>query len=211
MLGLLEKINLKETLTRPIVFRAGRNNAIAIAHNNKAMKLAAEGQYEEALAKFQLALLGQPHYARAYYNMALTYFSLERYEEAIDCFEKAIEFDPRFVEALNDLGVTYANLQQGREAIKYYHRALRIKPNYYDALLNLGAMYYQLGDFRNSIKAMKKALAINDKEKLAYYYLALIHAEWRDRETALKHTATLEQLDAGMADELRHEVLRRVY
>src|SRR5262245_41075594 len=59
----------------------------------------AKGDYEHALADFDLAVASDPNYAEAYYNRGITRFRMGNYERAIADFNRVIQINPRFIKA----------------------------------------------------------------------------------------------------------------
>lgn len=58
-------------------------------------KLLEEGNFEEALAFFEQALLKNPNDPDLLNSKGVALRSLGRYDEAIECFNKSLEIDPR--------------------------------------------------------------------------------------------------------------------
>ena len=53
------------------------------------------GQYQDALACFEQAILLSPEDPDLWNSKALALRSMGRYEEAIECFNRSLEIDPR--------------------------------------------------------------------------------------------------------------------
>jgi tetratricopeptide (TPR) repeat protein len=54
-----------------------------------------QGQYDEALACFEQALLLDNNNPELWNMKAVSLRSMGRYDEAIECFNKSLEIDPR--------------------------------------------------------------------------------------------------------------------
>ena len=54
-----------------------------------------KGQYEDALASFEQAILLSPEDPDLWNSKASALRSMGRYEEAIECFNRSLEIDPR--------------------------------------------------------------------------------------------------------------------
>ena len=78
--------------------------ATASSYIERGNKRFAKGEFERALADYDLAVASDPGNARAYHNRAITRYQLKDYERALADFGRAIELDPRFVEAYVDRG-----------------------------------------------------------------------------------------------------------
>ena len=66
--------------------------------------LVRKGEYERALADYDLAIATDPNFAGSYYNRAITRYRLNDYERALADFNRAIQLNPRFIEAYVDRG-----------------------------------------------------------------------------------------------------------
>src|SRR5262245_6432620 len=80
-------------------------SATASAYIKRGGAWFAKGDYERALADFDLAIASDPGNAGAYYNRAVTFCRMKDYERALDDFARAIQLNPRFVEAYAERAV----------------------------------------------------------------------------------------------------------
>lgn len=76
--------------------------------NKAGRELAASNNFDEAIEKFDRALLLCPRYVNALYNKGITLMKFLKYQDAIDCFSKALSLAP------NDRGIYNKN----QEAIR---------------------------------------------------------------------------------------------
>lgn len=81
--------------------RAGTDPAL------EATDLANHGQYEQAIAKFQEAIQGDPRNARLYLGLGLVYQSFHRYAQAVQALEQAVQLSPSLAEAHYSLALLY--------------------------------------------------------------------------------------------------------
>jgi hypothetical protein len=88
-------------------------------HNNLAMALAENQQYDEAIKEYLLALDHGIPYPNIYHNLGNTYAEQKKFKEAESAYLKAIELDPYFFYSYNNL-INLYSLQ------KKYERALEI-------------------------------------------------------------------------------------
>lgn len=72
-----------------------------------ALDLMAEGQLEQAVARYREALQFDPTFTEAMHGLARALQDLQRYDEAIDVAQKIAELDPDDVLAHTSLSVLY--------------------------------------------------------------------------------------------------------
>ena len=99
----------------------------AMARNNLALALKAEGRVEDAEAEYLTALEIKPDYPEALNNLGLLYDRQGRVRDAIQQYRKAIEISPDYPEA-------HLNIAQLLERSGYPEEARR----HYQAFLNTG-------------------------------------------------------------------------
>ncbi|PYQ42950.1 MAG: hypothetical protein DMG99_07725 [Acidobacteria bacterium] len=76
-------------------------------HYYAALDLMAEGQLEQAVARYREALLSDPTFTEAMHGLARALQDLQRYDEAIEVAQKIAEVDPDDVLAHTSLSVLY--------------------------------------------------------------------------------------------------------
>jgi tetratricopeptide (TPR) repeat protein len=74
-------------------------SATANSYIERGNAAAAKGEYERAIADYDLAITTDPDHAGAYYNRAVTRYRLNDYERALMDFTRAIQLNPSFTEA----------------------------------------------------------------------------------------------------------------
>ncbi|KAK3041038.1 hypothetical protein RJ639_026835 [Escallonia herrerae] len=99
-------------------------------------KLFVDGQYEEALSQYELALqLGSEIPASAelqsicHSNRATCYFKLGKYEDTIKECTKALELNPTYMKALLRRGEGHQKLEHYEEAIADLKKVLELDPS----------------------------------------------------------------------------------
>ncbi len=85
-----------------------------------------DGQYEEAVKEFSLALEKNPDHIYAHLGLAITYMQMERYEEAEAEFNTTIELAPKMAVAYADRGILYDRAEQYQLALSDYKKALAL-------------------------------------------------------------------------------------
>jgi tetratricopeptide (TPR) repeat protein len=136
---------------------------------NIATKLAKQGNYNEAIAMYQKAIVNDPtnmNIIKAIYNIGSTYSQNRNYAEAIAWYDKAIYLNPQYVNktvyinALNNKGVALSNLGNYAEAIAWYDKGLEKDPNNFLLSSNKGAALSNLGNYAEAIAWYDKGLGI---------------------------------------------------
>gem|GEM_PF-5367671 len=116
-----------------------------------------------ALEAYREAILKDPNYADAYYNLAQVGFDIRRYDVAELGYKKYLQFYPNDAQAVHDLGVVYH--KQGKEkyndAARQYRRALELKPDMAQAHYNLGNIYYALDRQDMAVQEWDKAIQLD--------------------------------------------------
>ena len=103
----------------------------AAAHNNLALSLFENKQYEEALIHYSKAISFEPTSVH-FNNRGLTNYYFENYQDAKDDFDKAIEKDQTDPTIYFNRGNVYLNWKENQnyeEAHLDYDKALQIAPN----------------------------------------------------------------------------------
>ncbi len=156
------------------------------SHKEVARLYIAENRYNEALRELELARQTLPCDAETFTLLGTVYMALREYNKAEEALLEALRRDPKYSEALTNLGSL--RMLQGRyqEAIQYFERALEnpLYLNAYIARTNLGWSYYQLGDKERALNTLYTALRENAFATKALIYIALIHLNEGDFDSA---------------------------
>ena len=130
-------------------------DAEATRYKEEGNALYASKSYEEAIARYQLALNDKSSNkikAQIYCNMSACYFKLNKFEEAKKYAEKAKVEDPKFLKSYYRLGQVYSELKDHENAAKQYWDAYNVGKSTTE-----GPQYLQL--FNKEIEMGKKAYA----------------------------------------------------
>ena len=175
----------------------------ARSYNNLALALARRGNFKEAMANYQKALMLKPDYARAHYNLGVILAKYGKLDEGVHHLRTAVNLDPNSAEAQNNLGV--ALLIQGHldAAIVHLQNALKIVPYYAEAHNNLGKAMQLRGNLPMAVKHYQTAVHLDPGYVKAHTNLGII----------LKQMGRLEEAKQHLAKALRlfpeHEEARR--
>ena len=154
-----------------------------------AIKLQAEGKYDEAINNYVRALEINPNDSKTHYNIGTAFQAKGDYDHSERAYVKALEIDPQNVKAqaakdgltklinekkTQNLSAKALELQNSgnfQEAITMYLAAISISPDDPFLIYNLGTAYQAAGDASNAYQSYQKAL---DKDKANQTYLDAI-------------------------------------
>ena len=97
-------------------------------HNNRGVRLAANGRYDEAVEAFRSAIRVAPEMVASYFNLGLAYARLDEFVRAQEEFETAARIRPENGNVWFHLGRALQSQEKNREALEAYTMALRLKP-----------------------------------------------------------------------------------
>jgi tetratricopeptide (TPR) repeat protein len=143
-------------------------------HSNYANFLKDEGQVDEAIKHYRIAVGIKPDFEGAYYNMGNAFRKIDKLDEAAACYEKAIELKPKFADAHCNLGMVFAQMQKRDKALAELNKVLELKPNDAEAISSIGLLYAEQGQFEKAVEYYRKAIAIDPEYIVAHGRLGLI-------------------------------------
>ena len=91
-----------------------------------------DGQYDRAIAEFDLALEANADHPLAYLGIALALMHLERHEASLEAFDHALALDDSLAVAYADRGILYDRIGRHELALRDYRRALALDPKLAD-------------------------------------------------------------------------------
>jgi len=160
----------------------------------------------KALELFQLALLQDPGYARAYAGIADVWCNLaddwvapdEAYPRAKAAAERALQRDPELAEAITSIGkVLCWHEWNFAGAEQQLQRAVALSPNYAEAQYVLGTALPLVGRLEEAIEAIRKALALDPLSASYSEWLARFLLYSKDYEGAIAEAQKTFELDEG--------------
>jgi tetratricopeptide (TPR) repeat protein len=96
----------------------------------EAYQLTDEKKYDEAIARYSLAIEVMPGFFEAIDNRAFCKMDLGRWEDAIADFEMSLQVEPEGMAAVFSIGECYLKMRNLPKAREYFERGLRIDPNH---------------------------------------------------------------------------------
>ena len=130
-------------------------------HKEKGDILAADKNYNAAVAAYDAALAINPDYYQALSSKGHGLSDLGRFEEAIAAYDTALALNPDDDETFNNKGYALSKLGRYEEVIAAHDAALAINPDDHYSLYGKGHALSQLGHYEEAIAAYDAALALN--------------------------------------------------
>ena len=122
----------------------------------EANELFANGQYAEALAKYEETVIADPMTYQVYYNIGRVHAQLGDYEKAAAAYEKVLAEEPMHTGALIAMGDVKIQQRAFDEAVLYFEKAIdqtddEIVP------FNVAEIYFDRGETDRAIELYKIA------------------------------------------------------
>jgi tetratricopeptide (TPR) repeat protein len=152
---------------------------IAVDLYKEGVRLGNEGKVEDALLKFQKAVMLEPKVFLFQLKLAYAYEMLKRYPEAEASYENAIALDSSSKEAWRGLGDVLRRAGFLSRAEDAYKKAIKISPRYKDAWLGLAYLYGDMEALDKAELAYLKVLGITPKDADVAFKLANVY--WRSK------------------------------
>ena len=118
---------------------------VPIAHQNRGVERAAQGDHRRAIADYDAAIAESPKFAMAWANRGASKSDLGDRDGAIADLQEAIRLDPSRATYRFDLGLTLGDKGRWNEALESLGEAIRLKPDFAAAYLNRGLALEQMG------------------------------------------------------------------
>jgi len=168
-----------------------------MAHNNLAVALIDQGDYDGALKHCAEALKINPYYTEAYNNMGTVLIKRGEISKAISIFSKAIQINSNNVYAYKCLGQAFISQGNNSEAVKQFTKAIEIEPGDFLAYINMGVALVNLGRLNEAIHQYHKALQIKPDSFEAHYNLANALLSQGKKDEAIDQFKLVLSVDPG--------------
>ena len=126
------------------------------------------GDYENAIADYDMTVQLNPDHADAYNNRGNVKYKLKQYNAAIADYDMAIRLNPNHADAYNNRGKAKHKLEQYRAAITDYNAAIQLKSDYADAYNNRGKAKHKLEQYRAAITDYNAAIQLKPDHAEVY-------------------------------------------
>jgi tetratricopeptide (TPR) repeat protein len=139
------------------------------AFYNSAVTRRKQGEYDGAIADFDMAIALNPDDPDSFYGRAVTYNLKGERERAIKDYDDAIRLHPSDATALNERCWTRAVIGQLQAALADCDRSLSLKPDSADALDSRGLANLKLGRLDQAITDYDAALRLQPRKADSLY------------------------------------------
>jgi tetratricopeptide (TPR) repeat protein len=141
---------------------------LASAHESRGYAYDHKGQYDEAIADYDVAIRLKPDDAWAYSNRGNAYNKKGEHDRAIADFDTAIRLKPDDAGLYTNRGNAFSVKGQQDRAITDYDAAIRLKPDFASAYLGRGNAYNQKGEYDQAISDYDSAIRLEPDLVSAY-------------------------------------------
>ena len=145
------------------------------------------GHLEGAAKMFRNAVVLQPSYFEAYFNLGVVLQDMEQNDEAIDSYKKAINIKPNYPDAHNNLGNILLGLGHLDAAIESLEWAIAYKHDFAEAYNNLGNAFNDYGKSEDAIQNYQKAIFYKPNYEKAIFNLALVYKDLGNKKDFIKN------------------------
>jgi tetratricopeptide (TPR) repeat protein len=142
------------------------------------------GREEEAKANLEVALVLDPTYEEAYFNLGLIKRRTDQ-SEAERLFLKALEIDPEYSNAHRELGWLFNKRGDFVQAEYHIRRSLELKADDAWARIYLGNLLWRKGDVAGTIPEFERAIALMRDSAVPLLSLANVYEDqgrWQEAQ-----------------------------
>ncbi len=106
----------------------------AIAHFNWGIDYASQGELDQAITEFKIAIKRDVWWAKPYYNLGVAYSRQGKWNHAIVTWKKTVYIDPNYANAHYNLARAYARGNQRDLTIAHLREALSLDKKFVEAM-----------------------------------------------------------------------------
>ena len=138
----------------------------------------AQGQFEQALAQYTLAIQYAPQHTVALFYQGLMLQNLKRWQEALKVYSQLITLKPDFAKTYVNRGVVQHELKQYALAVQDFNKAIALNDTIAEAYANRALSYQALGQPDLAMADYEQSLARNPQDTLTWVNKGLLlHAK----------------------------------
>lgn len=156
----------------PLVDKLESLKVGAYYHLSEGRRLHDDGQLQQALREYQLALDTKPRLLQAHVNLISIYGALGSLPEAQKHYQAALEIDPRNADASYNYGLALSEQKRFEEAEGAFRKSLELDPSSADAHNNLGYTLERQQRIREAEASYRRAITAQPNHREAHFNLA---------------------------------------
>ncbi|HBG66313.1 MAG TPA: hypothetical protein DDW78_07570 [Treponema sp.] len=157
--------------------QGSRQGAGALSLYQKAFSLQQDGDFYGAVESYREALLVNPQYGDAWYNLAVCTYNLGEYDLCVEYADNAAKYSRDLSDIKNLKGMALISLGRLDEAKQVFNEVLARYPNDIDARFGLAELNLYNGSLSSAENLYLDALKRDKKNRKALLSLALVSAE----------------------------------
>lgn len=177
-------------------------NMVATGQNMQGAQLYEQGQYYQAMDKFQQAMASDPTNADAYYNMASTMHQVgtankdpNMLKQAETLYNQCLDRNPNHVDCHRALAVLLVQTDRSDRAFTLLKNWAIQSPQNSDARVELARLYEEFGDAKTAELQLQQALQLDQTNKRAWQAIASMQESKGDTQQALANYQRAYALD----------------
>jgi tetratricopeptide (TPR) repeat protein len=127
-----------------------------------------KGDWDRAIADYDLAVVFDPSSYRAFYNRGLARDRKGDLVGAISDYSKTIDLNPRFVAAYLNRGAALYEMGEIRSALRDFDRAIELNPREVKAYVSRGTARQKVGDTDGALADSTEAIRLDHRDDVAW-------------------------------------------
>ena len=196
-LAKLPNSNNDSTLSAALPTAGGSSPAVrktAAQHLQDGKAFAAKGEFQNAIAEYDVGIKIEPGNGLIYFNRALAREKLGQLDEAIRDYDGVIllRVSPR--EAFFNRGTLLLNKSEYKAAINDFDAAILLDPKYEVALYNRGLAHYSLKNYFAAQADFNRLIKLQPRHANAYIMRSYVYCAQGLRTSAIKDQQFAVQL-----------------
>lgn len=136
-----------------------------------------QGDLNGAIADYKQALKIKPDYARAYFNLGVTYCELNNPEAEITYYTQAIKYAPNDADSYAERGIARVKLDDRKGAMADLEQALKLNPKQTRAYWGRGQMRQRQQDTQGAVSDFTQSIQLDPAFAPAYFNRGLAYYE----------------------------------
>lgn len=146
----------------------------AVTYNRQGACAILQGHYREASFYLLAAVVCDPDFWEAFFNLGNAWARLGEDEAAVWAYEQAIRNCDEHAPLFLNLGILYCRQKRFAEALPYLEHSYRLQPDGPSVAIALGYAWYHLGDYGLSWHWYRQAYRLSPRDKRIRDSLVLV-------------------------------------